>query len=524
MISSRVLRHIAIAIICIFSVGCTGDDNPLADSNKGAGSIMGVVTDFATGDPVANANVSLRPGGESTLTGSDGRFEFLDVKDGDYSITVSKAEYTELIDDYVIQVRNGKRMRRDVQIKKLPTFLRITDMAGKDISTLDFGSDMSTQTKSFNIFNNGTVPVICQIIYSCSWIASVSSLPESIPSGQTVPVTVTIDRNRLPAGSATSVLTVSTNNGSAELTIIASSSSGNPPQVKIYPVNASDMTVSTAKVQGLIENTFGGKLKDCGFCYSTSPGATVNDKAVHLGAISTTTFSHTISGLEAGTTYYCRAFAITELGTGYSPEISLATQSGLATCGATTIEHYDPSTVKATSSSSQTNGNAVLQSGFCWSDYNRSPTTADNSIVAKYGDGTFYTFINPLQPNTTYYIRSFATSEYGTSYGPVLTFETLAGTASVTTVKPTQSGDEIVTGGYVTDNAGTAIYDLGICYGFKPNPTISDSVEYSYDGYQTGSFTIRFPIPSQSGTLYIRAFVTTKYGTSYGNEFSIRIY
>lgn len=97
------------------------------EEKNATGSIYGCVTDFATGNPVQNANVQLRPTGETTLTGSDGMYEFLDLKDGDYSITITKAEYGELIDDYVIQIKNGQRMRRDVQIEKAQTPALVTN-------------------------------------------------------------------------------------------------------------------------------------------------------------------------------------------------------------------------------------------------------------------------------------------------------------------------------------------------------------------------------------------------------------
>ena len=74
------------------------------DPAEELGSIYGVVTDKATGEPVKNANVQLRPSGETTLTGNDGRYEFLELKDGNYSIVVSKTEYTDLVDDYVITI------------------------------------------------------------------------------------------------------------------------------------------------------------------------------------------------------------------------------------------------------------------------------------------------------------------------------------------------------------------------------------------------------------------------------------
>ena len=187
--------------------GCKKEDEP-----QDYGSITGVVTDFATGDPIINANVQLRPTGETTLTGTDGMYEFKNLSDGKYSITVSKAEYTDLIDTYTIDVKKGKTMRRDVQIVKKTTYIRITDLNGNDIDCLDFGSESTM--KSFNIYNPGTVSLKnCETVYSCNWISSVSSLPETIASGANIMVSVSIDRSRLSAGTNTTELYVRSNNG-----------------------------------------------------------------------------------------------------------------------------------------------------------------------------------------------------------------------------------------------------------------------------------------------------------------------
>lgn len=93
--------------------GGTGDSG---NTNTGSsGGIYGHVTDYETGEDVANASVQLRPGGDTALTGSDGMFEFRGLPSGDYSITVSKAGYSDLVDDFVITVRD-RMVRRDVQI------------------------------------------------------------------------------------------------------------------------------------------------------------------------------------------------------------------------------------------------------------------------------------------------------------------------------------------------------------------------------------------------------------------------
>lgn len=421
----RNISIIGILIICCGLFGCTPEDNPSGGgSTSDSGSIYGCVTDFATGDPVSNANVQLRPSGETTLTGYDGMYEFLDIPDGNYSITVSKAEYSELIDDYVIEVKNGKRMRRDVQIEKLPTSLRITDMNGSDISMLDFGEDASMVAKTFNIFNNGTVSISCQLVYSCNWISSVSSIPTSISPGQTEPVTVSINRALLSTGQNTTILTVSSNNGSTELVVKATSTMGNPPEVQMSSVNS--VTATSALCTGRMLNDHGGTLQDCGFCYSTSSPPSLNDCVVRLGPC-TGTFSFTINDLNPATTYHIKAFATTNLGTGYSSETTFSTVSGLPTCGATTITNLDPTTAKAQSTAYATDGYRIVEKGFCWA-VGHTPTINDNKVVYMFdGDGDFHEYLYPLQPGTTYRVRSFAKSEFGVSYGLEKTFTSLSG-------------------------------------------------------------------------------------------------
>lgn len=414
----------AFFIICCAMFGCNPETVSSEGGNAGDGSIYGCVTDFATGDPVINANVQLRPSGETTLTGYDGMYEFLEIPDGNYSITVSKAEYSELIDDYVIEVKNGKRMRRDVQIEKLPTSLRITDMNGSDISMLDFGADASMVAKTFNIFNNGTVTINCQLVYSCDWISSVSSIPTTISSGQTVPVTVSINRALLSAGQNTTILTVVSNNGSAELVVKATSTMGNPPEVQMSSVNS--VTATSALCTGRMLNDHGGTLQDCGFCYSTSSPPSLNDCVVRLGPC-TGTFSFTINDLNPATTYHIKAFATTNLGTGYSSETTFSTVSGLPTCGATTITNLDPTTAKAQSTAYATDGYRIVEKGFCWA-VSHTPTINDNKVVYMFdGDGDFHEYLYPLQPGTTYRVRSFAKSEFGVSYGLEKTFTSLSG-------------------------------------------------------------------------------------------------
>lgn len=57
------------------------------------GSISGQVTDFTSGEPLINAQVTLIPGAKTTQTGSDGSFSFSGLDEGQYVVSVQKNGY-----------------------------------------------------------------------------------------------------------------------------------------------------------------------------------------------------------------------------------------------------------------------------------------------------------------------------------------------------------------------------------------------------------------------------------------------
>lgn len=69
-------------------------------------------------------------------------------------------------------------------------------------------------------------------------------------------------------------------------------------------------------------------------------------------------------------------------------------------------------------------GSEISERGLCW-DTLPMPTTTSNKTVSGAGNGEFTGNLDSLKPNTTYYVRAFATNSLGTSYGLQVTFETL---------------------------------------------------------------------------------------------------
>jgi len=83
--------------------------------------------------------------------------------------------------------------------------------------------------------------------------------------------------------------------------------------------------------------------------------------------------------------------------------------------------------VSATCGGSVTGGcNLISAQGVCWST-GATPTIDDNKTCDEACGESFTSAIKGLTPNTTYYVRAYATNDIGTGYGSVLSFKTQQG-------------------------------------------------------------------------------------------------
>lgn len=69
------------------------------------------------------------------------------------------------------------------------------------------------------------------------------------------------------------------------------------------------------------------------------------------------------------------------------------------------------------------NGSRVNSRGVCWST-SQDPTIDDNKTLDGFGSGSYTSIITNLNPNTTYYVRAYATNSVGTNYGENKSFTT----------------------------------------------------------------------------------------------------
>ena len=236
--------------------------------------------------------------------------------------------------------------------------------------------------------------------------------------------------------------------------------------------------------------------------------------------IGTGNYISNITGLNPKTTYFVRAYATNNEGTGYGDTKSFTTDP-ISLAEITTTEVTSITQTSAISGGSITSNGAaqVTERGLCWSTY-QNPALSDNKASSGTGAGTFSITMTGLVGNTTYYVRAYAINSVGTSYGNQLSFKTsplLPSLAETFIVSFTANSGCIKDS--VTNDGGATITNRGVCYSISPNPTTLDNV--TSEGTGIGSQLIYITNLQSNTTYYVRAFATNSAGTQYGNELTL---
>ena len=159
----------------------------------------------------------------------------------------------------------------------------------------------------------------------------------------------------------------------------------------------------------------------------------------------------------------------------------------------------------------------ILAKGLCWATHENPTTNEDSFVDSGSGVGSFSASMDGLNIASTYYVRAYAVTADGTTYGDQKTFTTRDGIPEVSTASVTSiTGVTASCGGTVTDNGGLTVTARGVCWSTSQNPTVNDS--HTTNGSGLGSFTSNITDLSISTTYYVRAYASTSQGTAYGEE------
>ena len=297
---------------------------------------------------------------------------------------------------------------------------------------------------------------------------------------------------------------------------IGGGTSGGDYSPTVTTSNVTDIDYTSAKCGGIASIDGGSNITSRGVCWSTNPNPTNNNYHTNDGA-GTGPFTSSITGLTQGTKYYVRAFATNSAGTSYGGQKEFTTNSILATVTTSNVSSVTQTTATCGGNVTDDGGNTVSARGVCWST-NQNPTISNNHTTNGSGTGSFTSNLTGLNPSTTYYIKAYATSIAGTSYGEQKTFTTSnVNKPTVTTNDVTNIAPNSATcGGNVTNDGGATVTDRGVCWSTSQNPTIDGN--HLSSGSGTGSFSANLTNLTTNTTYYVRAYATNSKGTAYGAQ------
>ena len=199
---------------------------------------------------------------------------------------------------------------------------------------------------------------------------------------------------------------------------------------------ATNILYTSAIVGGNVTDDGGSHVTARGIVYSTTPNPTIANSRVANGSGSGKgAFSCNLSNLQAGITYYIRAYAVNQKGTSYGEEKSFTTNAltlPIVTTSPATNISYTSANVGG--NITDDGGSNVTERGIVYST-TPNPTTANSKVASGSGKGSFTSTLTNLKEGTTYYVRAYAVNQKGTSYGEDISFTTLAHSSSDPTIK-----------------------------------------------------------------------------------------
>ena len=282
-----------------------------------------------------------------------------------------------------------------------------------------------------------------------------------------------------------------------------------------------DITATSAVTGGMLTLPEGSHVFMRGVCWGTEPSPDI-DGCYTTDGMGIGSFGSTLEDLAPNTTYYVRAYAVSDYGLAYGNEVSFTTQVAMTLPTVTTSQVTNIAQITAKGGGNVTNdgGETVTARGVCWST-SHNPTVSGSHASSGTGTGTFRVNMTGLTAGTTYYVRAYAVNSQGTAYGSEVSFTTQVEVTlpTVTTSQVTNITRTTATGGGNVTNSGNAtVSERGLCWSTSHNPTVSGSHASSSTG--TGAFTLNMTGLTAGTTYYVRAYAVNSQGTSYGSEVS----
>ena len=210
---------------------------------------------------------------------------------------------------------------------RTPATLVITTVSGESRRYLSINQEahstsLSISTQAITAIAQSSSYTL-QLTGDASWTASSNqswATLDQISGKGGATLTITCEDN---TDKAARTAIISINSARNNYSVTVTQSAGTIPMVSA--VQVTDRTKDGVTLQSSFTSDF--PVTKCGFCYGTAINPTIDGLNLSQDAqgAKSSNFTQTLTGLEAGTTYYVRAYAINDVGVAYSDNESFTT-------------------------------------------------------------------------------------------------------------------------------------------------------------------------------------------------------
>lgn len=505
-------KILSICIALITLMGCK-----VEDTLETQGGISGRVLEAGTNKPLSYAIVSISKIGQTFTTGAEGTYIFNELPEGEYTVLASKQGYGKK--QQIFTVKAGQTLTGD--------FLLEQEFAGLQLSTreLDFGMTLDKQT--FDILKDeGTAALEWNIEKqgNADWV-SVSETSGTLIAPRAT-ITVSIDRTLITEERtySTQLIIRSKSGGAATLRVIALKKGA---MIVAEPTSIDFGNAETEKTI-ILKNV----NNDGAITYkakSTESWLTIPNAEGTLSKDAVATIKVVASRIGLSPSSYTGNIIISSTRNTLTIPVALTvvakSKPEVSNIQTSEVRH---NSLNVSAYISSIGSSAITSYGFCWSQSNTQPTTADskNALGGTTSEKSYNATLAGLTPNTLYYVRGYAINEEGVAYSDPVQVKTLP-QPTYPSVKTLQSEsvkhNKATIHGNINDLGDGYVTSYGFCYSTSNNnPTINDSKADLGSITNVGDFEAEIKDLQPETTYYVRAFAKNSIGVAYGGTITIK--
>lgn len=228
------------------------------------GSIHGTIIDAINGQPINNVAVTLTPGGKTTVTGSDGSYQYIDITPGEYTVQAQSAGYQS--NSKSVTVEAGTVARCDMQLVPGNGTLFIQNPNAR------FG--LSSTSQSVLLRNTGTDRIEWSVEYNCTWISAVTPASGSIDPNGSATLTIRINRALIPDNQeASTIVMVNSTGGNATIYVSANGSENTGDASGVVPAGLYGYYTFEDNARPVAGSAPGGSAATCTYAAGAADGS-----------------------------------------------------------------------------------------------------------------------------------------------------------------------------------------------------------------------------------------------------------